>query len=103
MKEKRKGKFIPFASYLRPTEELLWQSAEKADILASLMPRASLSNFISLALFLMVVGGCGITIDSKPDAFVGLLGFFIAMVGERRIPQVEEYPAWLYASIFPDQ
>jgi len=81
MKEKRKGKFIPFASYLRPTEELLWQSAEKADILASLIPRLSLSNFVSLALFLMVVGGCGFMIDSKPETGVGVLGAFIAMVG----------------------
>jgi hypothetical protein len=81
MKEKRKGKFIPFASYLRPTEELLWQSAESVDILASLIPKASLSNFISLALFLMVAGGCGIMFNSKPDDLVGVLGVIIAMIG----------------------
>src|SRR5688500_7748516 len=74
MKEKRKGKFIPFASYLRPSEELLWQSSENVDIPASVMPTWSLSNFVSLALFLMVVGGCGFMINSNPDEFVGLLG-----------------------------
>ena len=75
MKEKRKGKFIPFASYLRPTEELLWQTPERVT-LRSVMPKLSLS---SISLFLFAIAAL-IIIDrlAKEDASFGA---FMLLVG----------------------
>src|SRR5689334_21681353 len=53
MKEKKKGKFILFASFLRPTEELLWQSTERVT-LRELLPKYGLF-VIALFLFVMAV------------------------------------------------
>jgi hypothetical protein len=81
MKEKKKSKFIPFASYLRPTEELLWQSTEDVNILASLMPNWSLSNVLTIGLFLMVVGGCGLMASNRADIVLGVIGTFTGLIG----------------------
>jgi hypothetical protein len=52
MKEKKKGKFIPFASYLRPTEELLWQTPEH---LTSSLPTVYFSIPRAAALLLFAI------------------------------------------------
>jgi hypothetical protein len=85
MKEKKKGKRILFASFLRPTEELLWQSSEKVT-LRNVMPKLILSSIgllISAFATLVVInigklvskalGLWGLIVVFGPGAFIFLL------------------------------
>jgi hypothetical protein len=75
MKEKKKGKIILFASFLRPTEELLWQSPERVT-LRSVMPKFSLS---SIGLLIFVIAAI-VIIDRLARESSGFGTFIILIV-----------------------
>ena len=74
MKEKKKGKFIPFASYLRPTEELLWQTPEH---LTSVLPTVSFSIFRAVALVLYAIGAIALVTGRQFEGVSIILMFIV--------------------------
>ena len=54
---KEKGKVNPFASFLRPTEELLWHGTEKVTAVASVVPRLEPATMITIAIIVIFVTG----------------------------------------------
>jgi hypothetical protein len=87
MSEKEKSKANPFAAYLRPTENLLWQSPERVKTTESLLPQFNVYTLGVIGLFIMlIVIIASVAQDAKdmlssPSAVVSALAIIIGLVG----------------------
>jgi hypothetical protein len=84
---KEKSKANPFAAYLRPTENLLWQSPERVKTTESLLPQFNVYTLGVIGLFIMlIVIIASVAQDAKdmlssPSAVVSALAVIIGLVG----------------------
>jgi hypothetical protein len=83
---KEKSKANPFAAYLKPTEDLLWQSPERLTSVSSILPKTNLFTLAVVGFFILVVVIILSLADdatdsmSSPSAIVGFLALSIGLV-----------------------
>ena len=83
---KEKSKANPFAAYLRPTEDLLWQSPEHITTVSSVMPKTNLFTlavvgfFILLIVIILSVLQDSNDLTSNPSAIFGTLALIVSLV-----------------------
>jgi hypothetical protein len=79
MQEKEKSKANPFAAFLRPTEDLLWQTKSTVTTMNTVMPAVKAALMLAMLITLFIVS-FQIMITKKPDTTQTTIGLALFML-----------------------